>query len=52
MLHKLVGKVLFPRAPAWQQKQLATTTVWVLTTALVFAALFGAAIYWLNSKRN
>ena len=52
MLIKLLGKLLFPRLPAWQQRRRAITLVVVMLTAILFAAVVVAMIYWLNSKRG
>ncbi len=49
---KLLGKLLFPHLPAWQQRRRATTVVVVTLTAIFFAAILGAMIFWLNTKRG
>jgi len=51
MLNKIVGKVLFPNSPAWQQRRLANTAVIVLLVTITFAVILGAAMYYLNVKR-
>jgi hypothetical protein len=51
MFMKVLGKLLFPHLPAWQQRRRANTVVLVLVTAILFAAIVGAVMYWSNAKR-
>jgi hypothetical protein len=48
---KIMGKILFPRLPAWQQHRGAKTVFAVIMTAVIFAAIVGAMIYYGNTKR-
>jgi len=51
MLNKIVGKVLFPNSPAWQQRRLANTAVIVLLVTITFAVILGGGRYYQKIKR-
>ena len=47
----LLGKVMFPNDALWQRKKKAKIMVWVVVTAVFFAAGVAAIILYQNSKR-
>ncbi len=48
---KFLGKVLFPRQAAWQQKKQTKIILWVILAAVIFGVCVAAALLFQNSKR-
>ncbi|HEY5345574.1 MAG TPA: hypothetical protein VIK62_04445 [Verrucomicrobiae bacterium] len=48
---KFLGKVLFPRQAAWQQKKQTKIILWVILIAVLFAAGVVAIMLFQNSRR-
>jgi hypothetical protein len=48
---KFLGRVLFPHLAPWQRKKQVRIMVWVILTAVVFAAVVAVIMLFQNAKR-
>ena len=48
---KFLGKILFPRSASWQQRRSVKILLAVILTAIIFALIVGALIFYANTKR-
>jgi len=48
-MKNFLGKILFPRHPAWEREREAAVLVTTVLFALVFAGIIGLVIYWHNT---
>jgi len=47
---RIIGIMLCPTRPAWEQKRKGETAALVLLVAVTFAISMGAVMYWMNIK--
>lgn len=49
MMTKLIGQIMFPRLPAWEQQRRGSTALIVGLTTIGAATVVGLILYWINS---
>jgi hypothetical protein len=46
-----IGRTLFPHEEQWRQRRRLKTILYTVVTAVVFAAVVGGVMFWLNMKQ-